>query len=257
MSEIELYDTTLRDGAQFEGISLSVEDKLAITRRLDQLGVHYVEGGWPGSNPKDADYFRRVGETELANAAIAAFGSTRYPGLAVQDDSNIRALLECGASVATLVGKSWDLHVTRVLETSLEENLAMISDSVAYLKANGRRVFFDAEHFFDGFKANAAYALQTVRAAAGAGAECVILCDTNGGTLPEEIGETVAAVGRETGREARDTHPQRCRHGGRRSTGGGTSRRHPYPGHHQRLWRALRQREPGLHHCQSEAEAGR
>ena len=198
MSKIELYDTTLRDGAQFEGISLSVEDKLAITRRLDQLGVHYVEGGWPGSNPKDADYFRRVGETELANAAVAAFGSTRYPGLSVQDDSNIRALLECGASVATLVGKSWDLHVTRVLETSLEENLAMISDSVAYLKANGRRVFFDAEHFFDGFKANAAYALQTVRAAAGAGAECVILCDTNGGTLPEEIGETVAAVGRET-----------------------------------------------------------
>ena len=155
MSKIELYDTTLRDGAQFEGISLSVEDKLAITRRLDQLGVHYVEGGWPGSNPKDADYFRRVGETELANAAVAAFGSTRYPGLSVQDDSNIRALLECGASVATLVGKSWDLHVTRVLETSLEENLAMISDSVAYLKANGRRVFFDAEHFFDGFKANA------------------------------------------------------------------------------------------------------
>ncbi len=198
MSKIELYDTTLRDGAQFEGISLSVEDKLAITRRLDQLGVHYVEGGWPGSNPKDADYFRRVRETELANAAVAAFGSTRYPGLSVQDDANIRALLECGASVATLVGKSWDLHVTRVLETSLEENLAMISDSVAYLKANGRRVFFDAEHFFDGFKANAAYALQTVRAAAGAGAECVILCDTNGGTLPEEIGETVAAVGRET-----------------------------------------------------------
>ena len=198
MSEIELYDTTLRDGAQFEGISLSVEDKLAITRRLDQLGIGYIEGGWPGSNPKDAEYFERVKEAGLSNATIAAFGSTRYPGLAVQDDANIQALLDCGASVATLVGKSWDLHVTRVLETSLEENLSMISDSVSYLREKGRRVFFDAEHFFDGFKANSEYALQTVSAAAEAGAECVILCDTNGGTLPDEIGEVVAAVGSKT-----------------------------------------------------------
>ena len=257
MSKIELYDTTLRDGAQFEGISLSVEDKLAITRRLDQLGVHYVEGGWPGSNPKDADYFRRVGETELANAAIAAFGSTRYPGLAVQDDSNIRALLECGASVATLVGKSWDLHVTRVLETSLEENLAMISDSVAYLKANGRRVFFDAEHFFDGFKANAAYALQTVRAAAGAGAECVILCDTNGGTLPEEIGETVAAVGRETdvrlGIHTHNDADTAVAGALAAAQAGATHIQGTINGYGERCGK----REPGLHHCQSEAEAGR
>ena len=194
MSQIELYDTTLRDGAQFEGISLSVEDKLAITRRLDQLGVHYVEGGWPGSNPKDAEYFRRVRDLELANTTVAAFGSTRYPGRAVEGDANIRALLESGADVATLVGKSWDLHVTRVLETSLEENLAMISDSVAYLRSQGLRVFFDAEHFFDGFRANPEYAMQSVTAAAQAGAECVILCDTNGGTLPSEIGETVSAV---------------------------------------------------------------
>jgi 2-isopropylmalate synthase len=159
MSQIELYDTTLRDGAQYEGISLSVEDKLAITRRLDQLGIHYIEGGWPGSNPKDAEYFSRVTSLHLAHATVSAFGSTRYVGLAVEDDANIRALLDCDAAVLTLVGKSWDLHVTRVLETSLEENLAMIADSVAYLRAQGRRVFFDAEHFFDGFKASPEYAL--------------------------------------------------------------------------------------------------
>jgi 2-isopropylmalate synthase len=198
MSQIELYDTTLRDGAQYEGISLSVEDKLAITRRLDQLGIHYIEGGWPGSNPKDAEYFSRVTRLHLAHATISAFGSTRYAGLAVEDDANIRALLDCDAAVLTLVGKSWDLHVTRVLETSLEENLAMIADSVAYLRAQGRRVFFDAEHFFDGFKASPDYALQTVRAAAAAGAERIVLCDTNGGTMPDEVGDVVAAVRRET-----------------------------------------------------------
>jgi len=197
MSQIELYDTTLRDGAQYEGISLSVEDKLAITRRLDQLGIHYIEGGWPGSNPKDADYFSRVTRLHLAHATISAFGSTRYAGLAVEDDANIRALLDCDAAVLTLVGKSWDLHVTRVLETSLEENLAMISDSVAYLRTQGRRVFYDAEHFFDGFKATPDYALQTVKAAAESGAERIVLCDTNGGTLPDEMGDVIAAVRRE------------------------------------------------------------
>ena len=194
MRQVELYDTTLRDGAQFEGISFSVEDKLAITKKLDQLGVHYVEGGWPGSNPKDAEYFERAKELDLAHAKVAAFGSTRRSNISVEQDANIQALLESGASVLTLVGKSWDLHVTRVLETSLEENLAMISDSVAYLKERGRRVFFDAEHFFDGYKANPDYALQTVRVAAGAGAECVILCDTNGGVMPDEIASVVNTV---------------------------------------------------------------
>jgi 2-isopropylmalate synthase len=194
MSHIELYDTTLRDGAQYEGISLSVEDKLAITRKLDQLGVHYIEGGWPGSNPKDAEYFRRVKGLNLSHATLAAFGSTRRAKTGVEQDANIRALLDADTPVVTLVGKSWDLHVTRVLETSLEENLAMIADSVSYLRAHGRRVFFDAEHFFDGFKANPDYAIQCVRTAAQAGAECVALCDTNGGTLPDEIADIVRAV---------------------------------------------------------------
>ena len=194
MQQIELYDTTLRDGAQYEGISLSVEDKLAITRKLDQLGVHYIEGGWPGSNPKDAEYFAQIGGVELANSTVTAFGSTRYAGFAVEDDANIQALLDCGVDTVTLVGKSWDLHVTQVLETSLEENLAMIADSVSYLRTKDKTVFFDAEHFFDGFKANADYALQTLRAAASSGAERIILCDTNGGTLPDEIGDIVAAV---------------------------------------------------------------
>ena len=194
MSQVELYDTTLRDGTQYEGMSLSVDDKLAITLKLDELGVHYVEGGWPGSNPKDAEYFARAGTLTLSHATLAAFGSTRRANIAVDKDPNLQALLEAKVPVITLVGKSWDLHVARVLETSLEENLAMIADSVSYLQANGRRVFFDAEHFFDGFKANEDYALQTVRVAAQAGAECVVLCDTNGGTLPHEIFDIVTAV---------------------------------------------------------------
>ena len=198
MTRIELYDTTLRDGAQYEGISLSVEDKLAIARKLDQLGVHYIEGGWPGSNPKDAEFFARSHELGLSHATLAAFGSTRRARLTAEQDANLRALVESEAPVLTLVGKSWDLHVTEVLETSLEENLAMIADSVAFLKAKGRRVFFDAEHFFDGFKGNQDYALQCVRVAAQSGAEGVVLCDTNGGTMPDEVAKIVDAVRRET-----------------------------------------------------------
>ena len=141
MPQVELYDTTLRDGAQHEGMSLSVDDKLAITRKLDQLGVHYVEGGWPGSNPKDAEYFARAESLNLSHTTLAAFGSTRRANIAVEKDRNIQALLDSKVPVVTLVGKSWDLHVARVLETSLEENLAMIADSVSYVKANGPRVF--------------------------------------------------------------------------------------------------------------------
>lgn len=196
MPRVELYDTTLRDGAQHEGISLSVNDKLAIARKLDELGVHYIEGGWPGSNPKDADFFARAPSLKLTNAVLAAFGSTRRAHTAVESDANIRALLDAKTPVVTIVGKSWDLHVTKVLETSLEENLAMVHDSVAYLKSQGRRVFFDAEHFFDGFKANRNYALQVVNTAAAAGAECLVLCDTNGGTLPAQIAATVRVVKR-------------------------------------------------------------
>ncbi len=198
MAQIELYDTTLRDGAQQEGISLSVDDKLKITRKLDELGVHYIEGGWPGSNPKDIEYFQQVKNLYLANATIAAFGSTRRANALVDMDANIRALVESGTPVVTLVGKSWDLHVTRLLEISLEENLAMISDSVSYLKSKGQRVFFDAEHFFDGFKANPDYALQVVKAAAEAGAECVVLCDTNGGSISQDVYDMVTRVRSET-----------------------------------------------------------
>ncbi|MFH1560519.1 MAG: citramalate synthase [Chloroflexota bacterium] len=195
--EIQLYDTTLRDGAQQEGISLSAEDKLKITRKLDDLGVHYIEGGWPGSNPKDVEYFQRVKALSLSNARIAAFGSTRRAGVRVEDDGNIQALLGAETPAVTLVGKSSDLHVRRVLETTLEENLAMIADSVSFLKRQGRTVFFDAEHFFDGFKSNPEYALQSVKVAAEAGAGCLVLCDTNGGALTEEISDMVSRVGQE------------------------------------------------------------
>ena len=198
MPEVKLYDTTLRDGAQQEGISLSVEDKLKIARKLDELGVHFIEGGWPGANPKDGEFFARARGLTLAHATLAAFGSTRRPGVRAADDPALRPLLEAATPVVTLVGKSWDLHVTRVLGTTLEENLAMVADSVAFFRGRGRRVFFDAEHFFDGFKANPAYALRCVQAAAEAGAEGVVLCDTNGGTLPHEVHAIVARVRRET-----------------------------------------------------------
>ena len=198
MVDIKLYDTTLRDGTQYEGISLSVEDKLKITLKLDELGIHYLEGGWPGANPKDVEYFAKARSLKLRHATLAAFGSTRRARITAEQDVNLKALVDAGTSVITLVGKTWDLHVTRILETSLEENLAMISDSVAFLNGLSKRVFFDAEHFFDGFKANPDYAIQCVLAAADAGAECVILCDTNGGTLPNEVSSIVDRVRSET-----------------------------------------------------------
>ena len=158
------------------------------------MGVSYIEGGWPGSNPKDEEYFERAKTLELENALIVAFGSTRKAGISAKDDANIRALLEAETPVVTLVAKAWDMQVTRILETSLEENLAMIADSVSFLKQNGRRVFLDAEHFFDGFKANSEYSLQCLKAASDAGAETLVLCDTNGGTLPNEIDEIINIV---------------------------------------------------------------
>ena len=196
MVPVALYDTTLRDGSQREGISFTVEDKLRITERLDELGIHYIEGGWPGSNPKDAEYFRRVRGRTFRHARIAAFGMTRRPGRRAEEDENLRALLEAETPVVTVVGKSWDLHVHRVLETTLEENLAMIRESVALLKAHGREVVYDAEHFFDGWKRNPDYALATLRAAAEGGADWIVLCDTNGGSMPWEIEEGVEAARR-------------------------------------------------------------
>ena len=193
-NKVHIYDTTLRDGTQREGISLSLNDKLNIAQKLDEFGVSYIEGGWPGSNPKDAEFFQAVRNMKFKNAKIAAFGSTRRKNSPPETDPNIRALMDAETPVVTLVGKSWDLHVRDVLETDLEENLAMISESVAYMKTQGKEVIYDAEHFFDGFKANPDYALMTVKVAAEAGADCVVLCDTNGGTLTWEMHDIVGQI---------------------------------------------------------------
>ena len=193
-SRLEILDTTLRDGAQGEGISFSVQDKLAVVRALDDLGVAWIEAGNPGSNPKDTEFFSLARGLKLARSRLCAFGPTRKPGTAASKDAQIRSLLDAGTGGVTIFGKSWDLHVTEVLRVSLEENLAMISETVAFLKAEGRRVFYDGEHFFDGWKANPGYALSTVKAALDAGAEAVILCDTNGGSFPGDISRGVAAV---------------------------------------------------------------
>lgn len=193
-SKVQLYDTTLRDGAQRAGISFSVEDKLKIAKRLAEIGIHFIEGGWPGSNPKDVDFFARARTLDLKRATLVAFGSTRRANTKAQEDANLKALKESGTRVVTLVGKSWDLHVTDVLNTTLEGNLKMIADSVRYIKAGGQAVFFDAEHFFDGYKRNFKYALHTIEAAAEAGADCIVLCDTNGGALPHEVVVAVKAA---------------------------------------------------------------
>ena len=198
MTLIQLYDTTLRDGAQYEGISLSVDDKIAITQRLDHLGVNFIEGGWPGSNPKDKEYFDIAKTLKLKNAVITAFGSTRRAGVKASDDLNIKALVSAETSVITLVGKSSELQVLEVLEVSLEENLAMIYESISYLKSLGKRVFFDAEHFFDGYKSNHEYSMKCLKSAESAGAEVLVLCDTNGGTLPTEITNIIQSVSSET-----------------------------------------------------------
>ena len=192
--QIQLYDTTLRDGTQREGMSLSAEDKVKIARELDALGISYIEGGWPGSNPKDAEFFQRIQQVELKHAKVAAFGSTRHAKNTCEEDANIRALVEANTPVVTLVGKSSTLHVEKVLETTLDENVRMISDSVAYFKQLGKEVIYDAEHFFDGYKLDAEYALETIVAAARAGANVIVLCDTNGGSLPEEVTLAVKVV---------------------------------------------------------------
>ena len=184
---IETYDTTLRDGAQGEGVNFSLEDKLLIARRLDELGFDYVEGGYPLSNPKDAEFFQKLAEKPLQNAKACAFGMTRRKGMAAADDPGMKALMDSQAPVITIVGKTSDFHATEVLGVSLEENLAMISDTVAFFIENDREVIYDAEHFFDGWKANPEYAAKTIQAAADAGAKIIVMCDTNGGSLPEEV----------------------------------------------------------------------
>ncbi|HEY9751578.1 MAG TPA: citramalate synthase [Coleofasciculaceae cyanobacterium] len=189
-----IYDTTLRDGAQREGLSLSIDDKIRIARRLDQLGIPFIEGGWPGANPKDGQFFWQLREEPLTQAALVAFCSTRHPGVLAAEDPMLKPILAAGTQWVTIFGKSWDLHVTDSLKTTLDENLEMIRDTIAYLRVQGRRVIYDAEHWFDGYRHNPAYAWETLKIAVLAGAEWVVLCDTNGGMLPPAIAQTVQTI---------------------------------------------------------------
>lgn len=197
MNLVKLYDTTLRDGTQAEDISFLVEDKLRIAHRLDELGIQYIEGGWPGSNPKDVAFFKDIKKEKLSQAKIAAFGSTRRAKITPDKDHNLKTLVQAEPDVVTIFGKTWDFHVHEALRISLEENLELIFDSLEYLKARVPEVFYDAEHFFDGYKANPEYAIKTLKAAEEATADCIILCDTNGGTMPYELVEIIKDVKRQ------------------------------------------------------------
>ncbi len=192
--QVQLYDTTLRDGVGRHGISFSLADKLKIVKKLDELGIHYIEGGWPGGIPKDTEFFKEVQRMHLAHSSVVAFGSTRHPHSTVEEDANLKALIEAGTEFVTIVAKSWDLQATHVLEVTPEENLVIIEESISFLKQQGRKVFMDAEHFFDGYKGNPDYALNTVKVAQDAGADCVVLCDTNGGSLAQDVRMAVEAV---------------------------------------------------------------
>ena len=194
-AEVEIFDTTLRDGSQFEGINLTVEDKLRVARALDELGVHWIEGGYPGANPKDEEFFLRArSELDLSHAKLVAFGSTRRPLGRSDDDPTLRTLVNAGVSTACIVGKGWDYHVLEALRTTLDEGVAMVGESVAFLKSSGMRVFFDCEHFFDGYKRNPEFTLRVLEAAATNGADCLVLCDTNGGSLPHEVEPIVGSI---------------------------------------------------------------
>ena len=196
IAKVEIYDTTLRDGAQLEGISLTVDDKLRIANQLDRLGVHYIEGGWPGANPKDEEFFARAPkELDLKTSQLVAFGSTRRVNGDVEDDQTLRNLLEANTEVVCIVGKASAYHVTEALRTNLEEGIAMVEESVRFLKGKDLKVFFDAEHFFDGYKENPDFSLDVLEGAARGGADCVVLCDTNGGSLPHEVEKIVEEVG--------------------------------------------------------------
>ncbi|MEY2767135.1 MAG: putative 2-isopropylmalate synthase, partial [Actinomycetota bacterium] len=200
---VEAFDTTLRDGMQVEGVSATVEDKLRIAEQLDFLGVHFIEGGWPGANPKDIEFFARAAtELKLKNSTLVAFGSTRRPRGKSDDDATLRNLLDANTSAVCIVAKSWDYHVKEALQTTLEEGVAMVADSVDFLSTNGRRVMVDLEHFFDGFKNNPEFALKVVEAAVMKGATHLVMCDTNGGSLPHEVEEIVARVKSMVGNDA-------------------------------------------------------
>lgn len=191
---MEIYDTTLRDGSQTEDITFSVEDKLRITEKLDELGIHYIEGGWPGSNPKDVEYYKKVRKLDLRNSRVVAFGSTHRPRHRVDEDSTMKALIDSKAEIITIFGKTWDFHVAEALKISLEENLDLIHNSITYLKEHAQKIFFDAEHFFDGYLGNPEYAMRCLYAAQDAGADFLVLCDTNGGRLPNDVRSIVTSV---------------------------------------------------------------
>ena len=197
MRQIKIYDTTLRDGSQSEGVSFSLMVNVRIAKELDLLGVHYIEGGWPGSNPKDLEFFLKMSRIQLENSQLVAFSMTRRLNMKAEDDPNIKSLIKSGVKIITIVGKTWDLHVTDVLKTSLAENLAMIKDTVAFISSRGLTVFYDAEHFFDAYKANKEYAIKTLITAQEAGAKALCLCDTNGGTLTSELAKVVSEVRKE------------------------------------------------------------
>ena len=194
MNKIELYDTTLRDGAQSEGVSFSVADKLKICEKLDSLRVHFIEGGWPGANPKDMEFFKKVRSLKLKNSNVVAFGSTRRAKTLARKDLVMNGLLSANTKYVTIFGKSWDLHVRDVFKVDLEENLKMIADSIKFLRSKSKIVFYDAEHFFDGYKSNKDYALKTLKAAEASGAHRIILCDTNGGTITSQVFEIIEEV---------------------------------------------------------------
>lgn len=194
MRKMEIYDTTLRDGGQSEDIAFSVEDKIRITGQLDELGIHFIEGGWPGANPRDVEYFERVRKLKLSKSTVVAFGSTHHPRRKPENDAIMKALIEAETPAITIFGKTWDFHVREALRVSLEENLEIIRNSIVYLKKHVDKVFFDAEHFFDGYRNNPEYALRCLAAAEDAGTDCLVLCDTNGGTITSSVGETVRRV---------------------------------------------------------------
>jgi len=206
MRKIEIYDTTLRDGTQAEDFSLSLEDKIRITKKLDELGVHYIEGGWPGSNPKDVGYFQEIKNYGLKYAKIAAFGSTHHPTTVASKDPNLAALVQAETEVITIFGKSWTVHIRDALRTTPERNLEIIRDSLAFVRPRAKQVFYDAEHFFDGFKDNAEYAVGTLKTALAAGADCLVLCDTNGGTLTSDLREIIQRVKEQVPRAALGIH---------------------------------------------------
>jgi len=206
MREIKIYDTTLRDGSQGEGISFSVMDKVKIAKKLDEFGVHYIEGGWPGSNPKDMEFFKLAGKIKFKHSELVAFGSTRRPKISPAEDENLAALIKSGVKFVAIFGKTWDMHVTDVLKVSLHENLKMINDTIAFLKSKNLYVFYDAEHFFDGYLRNKDYTLETLRSAVSAGCDAVVLCDTNGGMLTHELGTIVRAISSECSTVALGIH---------------------------------------------------